>query len=90
MPCYIAILRSFSIMEVPGVGVQVQLNKAKSRGGESVRVMISVSLDSDLISRISTAMDPRENRSAIVAEALEEWLLRRNQAPEVEPQKSRR
>lgn len=57
-----------------------------------MRVMISVSLPSELIARVSAAMSPDSNRSAVVAEALEEWLQRRErkQAPEVEPQKTRR
>ena len=55
-----------------------------------MRVIISISLDSDLIVRLEQAIDERNlNRSEVFREACELWL-RQEAAPEIEPQKAKK
>lgn len=55
-----------------------------------MRVIISISLDSDLIVRLEQAIDERNlNRSEVFREACELWL-RQKEAPKVEPQKAKK
>lgn len=58
------------------------MNIAHYKGGDLVRVMVSVSLDNELVARVDQAIKRKGmKRSAVVAAALENWLKHQDDAP---------
>ena len=55
-----------------------------------MRVIVSVSLDSDLLLQVEQITGERDlSRSAVFQEALADWIRKKN-APAIEPQKARK